>query len=63
MTSGAANPSPKLMQLGQTQPVGILNNQRVGVGNVQAGLNDGGTDQNLNFAICHGLHHVSQCVL
>ena len=43
--------------------VGVFDDEGVGVGNVQTGLNDGGAYQHLNLALRHGLHHVSQRVL
>jgi hypothetical protein len=35
----SANPSAKLVQLGKTESVGIVDYHRVGVGDVQAGFN------------------------
>ena len=60
---GASYPPPELMQLGQAEPVGIFNNQGIGVWNVQAGFNDGGAYQNLDFALGHGLHDLAQSFL
>ena len=63
VAGGAAHPSPELMKLGQAEAVGIFNNEGVGVGNVQAGFDDGGANQHLNFTLGHGLHHVPQGIL
>ena len=63
VAGGAANPSPQLMKLAQAEPVGVFNNQGVGVGDVQAGLDDGGAHQHLNVPVGHGLHHITQSVL
>ena len=63
MAGGAAHPAPELMELAQAEAVGILNNQGVGVGNVQAGFNDGGAHQHLNVSLGHGLHHIAQGIL
>ena len=59
MAGGASYPAAKLVQLAQTEPVGVLDDQGVGVGNVQTGFDDGGAYQHLNLALRHGLHHVS----
>ena len=63
MAGGAAHPAPELMELAQAEAVGVLNNQGVGVGNVQAGFNDGGAHQYLDFSLGHGLHHIPQGIL
>ena len=63
MAAGPAHPAPELMELTQTQAVGMFNDQGIGIGNVQAGLNDGGTYQHLNLPVCHRLHHISQGLL
>ncbi len=51
------------MQLRQSHVIGILNNQRVDVGNVNASLNDGGAHQNINFAVAHARHDLGKLTL
>ena len=51
------------MQLGQPHPVGVVHNQRVGVGNVHPRLNDGRADQNVNLPGQHPLPYLLQCLL
>ncbi len=51
------------MELAQAEAVGIFDNQGVGVGNVQAGFDDGGAHQNLDIALGHSLHHFAQGIL
>ena len=51
------------MELGQTHPVRVLNDQGVDVGNVDAGLDDGGADQNLHLALHHPFHDPGQFLL
>ena len=63
MAGGASHPTAKLVELAQAEPVGVFDDEGVGVGNVQTGFDDGGAYQHLNLALGHGLHHVSQRVL
>ena len=51
------------MQLGQAQPVRVLDDQGVHVGDVDAGFDDGGAHQHLNFAVGHLLHHGAELPL
>ena len=48
------------MQLRQTQPVGVLNDEGVDVRNVEAGLDDGRADQHLKLTLGHALHDVAE---
>ena len=59
MPAGPAHPASQLMQLAQAQAVGVFNHKGIDIGNVQSGFNDGGTHQNLNVAVGHGLHNVA----
>ena len=47
--AGTPDSSAQLVKLGKSQPVGIFNNQRVAVGDIDTCFNDGCTDQNINF--------------
>ena len=51
------------MQLCQTHPVGVLDDQGVHVRDVDAGLDDGGADQNLNLAVHHPRHDAGNLLL
>jgi hypothetical protein len=53
---GAAHPAPYLVQLGKAHPVRVLDDQGVDVGDVDAGLDDGGAHQNLGASVGDGLH-------
>ena len=50
----------KLVELTQTEPVSVFDNERIGVGDIQAGFDDRSTDQNLHFTVCHGMHYITQ---
>ena len=63
VAGGAPYPAAKLMELAQAKSVGIFDDEGVGVGDVQTRFNDGGAYQHLDFALCHGLHHIPQGVL
>ncbi len=45
------------MQLRQTELVRVLDDEGVDVGDVDAGLDDGGADQHLGLSVCYGFHH------
>ena len=51
------------MQLAQAEAVSVLDDQGVGVGDIQTSFNDGGAHQHLNVPLCHGLHHIPQSIL
>ena len=48
------------MELGKAQPVGVLHDEGIDVGNVDARLNNGGAHQNVCFAVHHSLHDGGQ---
>ena len=48
------------MELGKAQPVGVLHDEGIDVGNVDARLNNGGAHQHIRLAIHHGLHNGGQ---
>ena len=45
-----AHPAAKLVHLGQAEPVGVVDEDRVGVGNIQAGFDDRRAHQHIDFA-------------
>lgn len=48
--SGAADPSAELIELGEAHAVGVFDNEGVAVGDIDAGFDDSGTDEDINFA-------------
>ena len=50
-SAGSAHAAPDLMQLGKTVPIRVFDNQRVGVGHVNARFNDGGGHENVDLAL------------
>ena len=55
--------SADLVQLREPHAVGVLNDQRVGVGKVDAGLDDGGADQHVDLAPDERLPDIFEFVL
>lgn len=53
----SSDTAAKLMQFGQTKPVGVVNNDSVGVWYVQAGFDDGGAHKNVSL-IVNEIKHV-----
>ena len=45
------------MELGKPQPVGVLNDKRIDVRNIDAGFDDGRADQHLRLSVGDRLHH------
>ena len=60
VTGGTANAATELVQLTQTKPVSIFNDEGIHIGNIQAGLNNRCAYQNLNFAVCHRTHYIAK---
>ena len=63
VAGGPAYPAPELMELAQTEPVRVFDDQGIGVGDIQAGFDDGGTDQHIDLSFGHVGHHLAQCLL
>ena len=51
MAARTAHAAADLVQLRKAQPVGVLDDERVDVRDINAGFNDGRADENLNFAV------------
>ena len=51
LAAGAPHPPADLVQLRQTHAVGVLNDEGVAVAHINAGLNEGGADQNVDLAV------------
>ena len=45
-----ADPSAKLMEFSQTEAVGVVDENGIGVGNIEAGFDYSRTDQDIGFA-------------
>ena len=59
VAGGTTNTATELMELAKAETVGIFNDQGVGIGNIQTGLDDGGTYKHLDVTVCHGIHHIA----
>ncbi len=59
----AADASPDLVELSQAQQIGPLHDERVGVGDVEAALDDGGGHQHVGVAAQELEHHPLQLLL
>ena len=55
MLVAAPHAPADLVQLGKPQPVRVLDDEGVGVGDVHARLNDGGADQHVDFPLDHAV--------
>ena len=58
-----AHTAPDLVQLAQPHVVRVLDDQRVYIGDIDAGLDDGGADQDVRLPVHHGLHDGGQLLL
>ena len=47
----SADPAPELIDLGQAEPFGLVDDHGVGRWNVQAGLDDGGAHQQIDLIV------------
>ena len=61
--AGAPDPSADLVELGEAQPVRVLDNQGVAVGDVHAGLDDGGADQDVDLVVEQPLPDLGELLL
>jgi len=58
-----ADTPAQLIQLGETEAVGAVDDDGVGVGNVDAGLDDGGAYQHVKTMVIEIRHHPFQVAL
>ena len=56
----APNPAAELVKLGQAKRIAAIDNQGVGVGDIQARFDDGGTEQHVNFTAGELVHYAGQ---
>ena len=61
--AASSYPSPKLVKLGKSHLVGIINNHGIYVGNIHTGFNNGGGNQYINFSINKIIHDFFQLLL
>ena len=54
----APDAATQLVELGQAETVGAVNDDSVDVGHIQARLDDGGADQHVGLAVGEGDHNV-----
>jgi len=59
----ATDPAAQLMQLGQAELVGAINDNGVGRRNINTGFNNGGTNQHVETAVIKIRHHRFQVAL
>ena len=57
------DPSAQLMQIGQTVAIGLVDKDRVGVGNVEAALDDRRRKQEVELVFDESDHHLFQFVI
>ena len=56
LTVTAAHPAPQLIELAKAEELGLVHHQGIGTGKVQARLDDGRTDQNIQLAVPELVH-------
>ena len=62
--SGAsADAAAQLVKLGKSHAVGVFDDQGVGVGQIDAGLDDGRADEDIRLLLEHGAPHLAELVL
>src|SRR6478609_3614871 len=54
---GAADAPAQLIELGEPEHVGVVHDQRVGGGDVEARLDDRGRQQHVVLPVVEGVHH------
>ena len=54
----SANAASKLVDLSESEFVGTIHDDGIGIGNVDAGFNDGGADQNIGSLVIKIRHHL-----
>ena len=59
---GTSNPPTQLIQIGQAETIRAINDNGVGIWNVQAAFDDGGADQDIDFSHDKAMHYRFQFV-
>ena len=57
---GAADAAAQLIELGQAEHIGAVNDEGIGGGNVEARFHDGGGEQHIEFPVIEAGHDVFQ---
>ena len=57
-----SHPAPQLVEIAQAEPVGAINDDGVGVGNIEAAFNDRRGEQDISLAIDEPGHHLLQVI-
>ena len=57
---GSAHPTPELVELSKAEKVGLVDDDGVGPGKIQAGFDDGRADQDIQFTVPETVHGVFQ---
>ena len=59
---GAPNATAQLIKVRQTETIRAINDNGVGIWNIQAAFDDGGADQNVDFSADKTMHHRFQFI-
>lgn len=54
--AGAADAAPELVEIGEAEAVGAVDEDGVGVGDVDASFDDGGGEEDIGFVVDEGVH-------
>ena len=60
---GSADAAAELVEIGEAEAVGAVDEDGVGVGDVDAGLDDGGGEEDVGLVVDEGVHDVLEVVL
>ena len=60
MSGSPTDPSAELVKLREPEPVGLVDDDGVDVGDVQSALDDGGADEDVEPALVEVQHHFFQ---
>ncbi|CRH64315.1 Uncharacterised protein [Chlamydia trachomatis] len=56
--AASSHSTTQLVQLGQAEHIGAIHDQRIRIGNIQAGFHNGGTHQNVELVVPEVDDHV-----
>ena len=60
LTGPASHTPPELIKFRQPETVGTVDDNSIGIGNIQPGFDDGGTDKDIHFPLDEPAHHIFQ---
>ncbi len=58
----APHPAAKLVEISETESIGAIDQDRIGIRNIETALDDGGRDQHIDFPRHISAHHVLELV-